>query len=176
MTKPDSVTQNRVLVLFDEHRQNPSAPFDESHFLDYLVDPPKVLGGFQNSFSALRRYNKFLEAMQLEYSIYFSVKDRDTNFSVENFVSRIERLRRNPNASARSLSNAIKHSDAPIFVFGNLISVAVLFAVSGMPLVYVLLATVLVLNVLGARFIARSRRYQQRLLKAISESKSGGGA
>jgi hypothetical protein len=177
MIKPDSEIQNRVLVLFGEHRESPLAPFDESHFLDYLVDPPNSLGGFRNSFSALRRYNKFLDAIQLDFSIYFSGKDRETNFGVEKFVFRIEQLRRNPNSSARSLSNAIKHSDTPIIVFGNLISVVVLFAVSGIPLVFfVLLAAVLVLNVLGARFIARSRRYQQRLLKAISECKSGGGA
>ena len=174
---PDSVTRNRVLVLFDEYRQSPLAPFDESHFLDYLVNPPKSPGGFRNSFSALRRYNKFLDAIQLEFSIYFSVKDRDTNFSVEKLISRIEQLRRTPNASAQSLSNAMEHSDSPIFVFGNLIAVAILFAVSGIPSVfYVLLAAVLVPNVLGARFVARSRRYQQKLLKSISESISGGGA
>lgn len=172
MSESESKTTERVLKIFDNCREEPTAPFDQSHFLDYLTEPPKKLGGFRDSFTALRRYNKFVDAVQLEFTVHFSVKDRDTNFSVDSFASRVEELRRNPNGSLRSQANAMKHSDSGLFLFGNIFAAAVLWLTFRLPIIFYPLATLAVtLNLLAVRFMLRSRQYHEQLRTALVERK-----
>jgi hypothetical protein len=98
--------KERVLRLFERHRKTPGAPFDESHFLDYLLARPKRRHAVYNSFTGLRRFNAFIDAVQLEFSVFFSVKDREANYSLQKFVERVGQLKSSPRSSLASLRNS----------------------------------------------------------------------
>src|SRR5262245_36245708 len=85
-----SADRARILTLFEQHRARPGTPYDESHFLDFLLPDPQRKHAVHGSFRGLRRYNAFIDDVQLEFAICFSLKDRETDFSVDRFVARVE--------------------------------------------------------------------------------------
>ena len=109
-------TRQVVLRLFEAHRETPGAPFEEGHFLDFLLSDPHKTGSVKNSFRGLRRYNAFIEQLQLELGVFLSVKDYDTGFSLQKFVDRVEGLRRRPASSLASLHGPMKGKIGAIFV------------------------------------------------------------
>jgi hypothetical protein len=94
-----------VPVLFERHRKTPGAPFDESHFVDYLLAQPKQSRAVYNSFSGLRRYKAFVDEVLLKFSICLSIQDRDANYSLEAFVKRLIALQHSRRSSLASLHN-----------------------------------------------------------------------
>ena len=91
--------RERVVALFEKHRQTPGASFDESHFLDYLLADPKRRQAVFRSFRGLRRLDAFIRAVQLEFFICFSADDRRSNYPLPDFVHRIAVLRESPRSS-----------------------------------------------------------------------------
>jgi hypothetical protein len=61
-----------------------------------------------NSFKGLRRYNAFLNDIQLEFGICFSGADFDANYSLPRFVARIAELQASRRSSLNSLRTARK--------------------------------------------------------------------
>lgn len=110
----------KVLQLFESHREAPGAPYDERHFLDFLLADGANRGVY-NSFKGLRRFNAFWDEVQYEYAIYFSIKDRDANYSLERFVQRIEELIEKPNSSLAALRKPMKGYVEGIVVVGPLL-------------------------------------------------------
>ncbi|KPF69444.1 hypothetical protein IP84_06290 [beta proteobacterium AAP99] len=53
----------------------------------------------------MRRYNRFIDDLQLEFGVCFSLADFETNHSLESIVHRIAYLVANPRGSRRSLAN-----------------------------------------------------------------------
>ena len=102
------VTEHLIRELFERHRAIPGAPLDESHFLDYLIPNPNSIGAVRNSFLGLRRYNAFVDEVQLQFNICFSVSDFESNYSLPQFVSRVAELQRSPRGSIASLRNQRK--------------------------------------------------------------------
>src|SRR5688572_14968620 len=98
----------RVVELFESHRERPGTPFDATHFLDFLLAEPKGKGAVRNSFGGLRRFNAFIDAVQLEFAVYFSIKDRESNHSVDGFAARVEELMASPASSLASLRNQVQ--------------------------------------------------------------------
>jgi hypothetical protein len=97
--------REEILTIFERHRQTPGAALDESHFSDYLLADPKGNRSVHNSFRGLRRYNAFIEEVQMHFAIYLSIKDWEANYSLERFVQRVSELqfsRRSSLASFRS--------------------------------------------------------------------------
>jgi hypothetical protein len=97
--------REQILSIYNRHRSVPDALFNEDHFLDYLVTAPSGKGSIHNSFRGLHRYNAFINEVQYEYGVCFSLKDRDSNYSVEQFVARVNELRQSRRGSLRSLNN-----------------------------------------------------------------------
>jgi hypothetical protein len=123
------VTINAVLELFEKHRKVPGSEFDQEHFFDFLIKAPKGKGTFRNSFSGLRRFNAFWDEVQLKFGVCFSIKDRDSSYSLNDFCARIEELQKSKRSSKDSLRNRAKYGfEWNIFVFCNvvLIGLAVL--------------------------------------------------
>jgi hypothetical protein len=99
------VTRDYVLATFERFRAVPGAHFDESHFLDYLLASPNAKGEIRNSFAGLRRFNRFMDRVEIELGICFSQADLERPFSVDGFVERASALQSSPNGSLASLKN-----------------------------------------------------------------------
>lgn len=107
-TRRELHIRNRVIQLFEMHRATPGAPFDESHFLDFLLADPKAKGAIRNSFRGLRRFNLFLDEVQLELGVCFSIRDREANYPLDKFVARTLQLQQSRRSSLTSLQNQMK--------------------------------------------------------------------
>lgn len=128
----NEATINTVLELFEKHRKLPGEEFDPEYFFDFLVREPKGKGAFRNSFRGLRRFNAFWDDVQLRFGVCFSVKDRETDYSLERFCERIEELQHSKRSSKASLRNRAKYGfEWSIFVFLNTILIGLAVAVSG---------------------------------------------
>ncbi|MBV6418121.1 MAG: hypothetical protein CMLOHMNK_02905 [Steroidobacteraceae bacterium] len=125
-----SELREKIVALFERHRVSPGDAFDPEHFLDFLIASPRAGRAVYNQFSGLRRFNRFIDAVQLECAVCFSRKDRDANYSLDKFVDRIEELQRSPRGSLASLRNQIKVGPEVNFVlFVNLILLSALVAI-----------------------------------------------
>lgn len=87
-------TRRRVLALFEKHRARPGAPYEERHFMEFLLPErmgrQTVTGGFQAS----RRLNAFMNDVQYEFAICFSARERHANHTLQGFVERVVELGR----------------------------------------------------------------------------------
>jgi len=92
----ESPTRNAIILAFDKHRAQPNTPFDDSRFLDFLIAKPGEKGCVRNSFRGLRRLNAFLNEIQYDYGVCFSLKDRETVYSLDNFIASIIALQKSP--------------------------------------------------------------------------------
>ena len=166
----DTTTQDRILALFEKHRATPGAPYDESHFLDFLLAKPKGKGALYNSFRGLRRFNAFLDEVQYEFAICFSIKDREANYSIEKFVARVDALERSPRSSLASLKNQMHgHSGLNIVVFVNLFLLGPAIGARKYPWALgCALGIIALVNLAFFRFHHRERTYKARLLARIT--------
>lgn len=159
-------TQEDVLRFFEAHRATPGTPFDHSHFLDYLMAQPASVRAVYNSFSGLRRFNAFVDDIQLHFGICFSLADRDANYSLEKFSRRVEQLRASPRSSLASFRNQRRAGFGwSSIAFLNIIAVGVLFALGQFSgyLALLLALPVVLANALVVRLALRSRSYRQEL-------------
>ncbi len=170
---PAASERDRILELFERHRKTPGAPFEESHFLDYLLAAPKKRRAVYDSFPGLWRLNAFLDAVQSEFSICFSLKDREANHSLDGFVRRVAELGRNRRSSLASLrSRQMQPFGWSPVVFFNILGLsacAIAFRLS--PFLAGLLAVAIVLaNAAAVRAFVRERAYCRRLMAKIKGS------
>lgn len=98
-------TRQRILELFEKHRASPGAEFREEHFLDFLLANPSGKGAVHNSFRGLRRFNRFINEVQYEFGVCFSLTDFESTYSVDRLVERITELQRSRRGSLQSLKN-----------------------------------------------------------------------
>lgn len=173
-------TRKKVLSLFEAHRETPGAPFDESHFLDYLLANPRQNRAVNNSFKGLRRLNAFRDRLQYEFEIFFSVKDREANYSLDRFVERVEELKNNPASSLASLRSPMKGKVEGIVVVGPLLFWVPAFVFRE----HAVIASLLFVSGAGllgffVRVYWRERNYLNRLyvkIKTSSQSEAQQGA
>jgi hypothetical protein len=161
--------RTQILALFEKHRATPGATFDAEHFLDYLLPNPSAKGAYRNSFRGLRRFNAFVDAVQLECAVCLSQDDREKNYSVDRFVARLEQLQRSPRGSLASLRNQMRGGRNVTFaVIANLILLLALTALRTNPWMVAALAALLVaFNSWYVLFHVRSRRYRETLRQKI---------
>ncbi|MEM8888816.1 MAG: hypothetical protein AAGD28_12605 [Bacteroidota bacterium] len=100
--------QEKVLEIFQEHRQNPNLPFEEEHFLDFLLAKKIKAGSIRNSFRGLSRYNRFMEAIQLEFGICLKVEDKQKTYTLNEFVLKVEEMLANPKSSKAAMRYLLK--------------------------------------------------------------------
>jgi hypothetical protein len=104
-TDPTAAVRERVLQLFEQHRAKPGAPCDAAHFLDFLLPVPKKRRAVYDSFRGLRRFNAFIDSVQYEFAVCFSLKDREANYSLDAFVHRVMELQQSRRGSLMSLDH-----------------------------------------------------------------------
>ncbi|MBU0751118.1 MAG: hypothetical protein KJ696_03075 [Gammaproteobacteria bacterium] len=111
-----------MIELFEKHRAAPGAPYDEARFLDFLLSAPKTDRAVYNSFRGLRRFNAFIDDVQYEFAVCFSLKDREAHYSLAKFVDRVLELERSRRGSLASLRNQIRAGAGwQVLVFANLL-------------------------------------------------------
>jgi hypothetical protein len=162
-----------ILELFERHRETPGEPFDEARFLDHLLANPRRPRAVYNSFAGLRRFNAFIDAVQLELSICFSVRDREAHYSLAKFVERAGALKRSRRSSVASLRNQQAHGFGWGTVFWldvfALILLAMVLAVS--PALAALGGVLLVIANMGVlRLYLRDRANHRRLAAQLQGS------
>lgn len=100
--------RKKIIELFEKHRATPGAPCDEAHFLDFLLAKPKSKRAVYNSFGGPRRFNAFVDDVQYEFAVCLSMKDRNENYPLAKFVSRVLELQKSRCGSLKSLDNQVK--------------------------------------------------------------------
>jgi hypothetical protein len=168
----DSASRQKILAVFERHRQMPGAPFDESHFVDFLIASPKAKHAVHDSFAGLRRFNAFIDEVQYEFAVCFSLKDRDADYSLAQFVERIEELQNSRRGSLASLSNQERAGAGwNVVVVVDFILVLAGIAVRDHPWVFALV--LLVAFVVNVGFFVRARKagaYLRRLRARIEQN------
>ncbi len=167
MSESSEPIRKVVLDLFERHRAVPGAPFEEETFLCYLLPKPNLPS---YSFAGLRRFNRFIDAVQLKCSVCFSLEDRESNYSLDRFVGRIVDLRRSKRSSLASLRNQERHGFGwqVVVIFNFLAALLCTFAFRHIPSAgWLLLMLIAVANVLVTRFYFQQRKYMRRLRNQI---------
>ena len=168
----DSTSRQKVLAAFERHRQTPGAPFDESHFVDFLIASPKAKHAVHNSVGGLRRFNAFIDEVQYEFAVCFSLKDRDADYSLAQFIERIEEMQKSRRGSLASLSNQERAGPGwNVVVVADLVLVLLGIGIRGhlWGLALILLVA-LVANVGFFVFARKSCAYLRRLRARIEQS------
>lgn len=163
------LTREYVLSKFEKCRATPGAPFEESHFLDYLLANATGKGKVRNSFAGLRRFNRFVDSIEAGLGICFSQSDLERAFSVDEFVERIDALRASPKGSLASLKNRERAGAGwtPI-VFLNFLLLCIGLGFRSVPAVVVsVLAIAIAASAAFAMFAVRHRRHLARLRQRV---------
>jgi hypothetical protein len=167
------LTRDQALAAFERFRAVPGAPFEESHFLDYLVANSARRGSTSNG-EGRRRLIDFIEAIQLEYGICFSLADLDRSFSLDAFVERanvLQASRRGSLASLKTQERADPGWTAVVLLDLILVGISVHFRSTPVVPVILLFLAVL-LSAAFAVFANRNRRYLVDLRNRIESNTS----
>jgi hypothetical protein len=169
--------REKVVALFERHRATPGAPYEADHFLDFLLAKPRRKRAVYNSFRGLRRFNAFIDEVQLEFGICFSLKDREANYSLDRFVERVVTLERSRRSSLASLGNQMKAGPGrtAMFVAGFALLVVAIWLHRHSWAVGALVAVGSVIGIWFARFSRQVRTYQATLLARIGRVDEEGG-
>jgi hypothetical protein len=158
----------KVVELFEKHRATAGAPYDEQHFLDFLLPSPGQARAVYNSFRGLRRFNAFIDEVQLEFAICFSLKDRDASYSLPRFVDRVIELERSRRASLASLKNqATAGAGWQILVVADILLLIVAAWLRTPWAIATLLVIALAANAAFVSFVRKQRAYLARLRDRI---------
>ena len=161
--------RTKVVELFERHRATPGAPYEEQHFLDFLLASPGQVRAVYNSFRGLRRFNAFVDDVQLEFAICFSMKDRDANYSLPKFVDRVVELEKSRRGSLASLKNQTRAGAGwhVVFLANLLLLIIGVWLRTDTWAVAILFVLAVSLNVLFVRFARKERAYLAQLQARI---------
>lgn len=165
----DARARDRIIELFEKHRATPGAPYDDDHFLDFLLANPKSRRAVYNSFRGLRRFNAFVDEVQFEFAVCLSMEDREANYPLSRFVSRVLELRKSRRGSLKSLDNqANAGAGWQVLAGANfilLIAAALLRDTSWA--IAAIIGIAVFLNAWFFRFVWRAKAYLARLRSRI---------
>jgi hypothetical protein len=159
----------KIVELFERNRATPGAPYDEQHFLDFLLPAPRRPRAVYNSFRGLRRFNAFIDEVQLEFAICFSLKDRDANYPLPRFVDRVIELERSRRGSLVSLKNQARAGAGwQVLIFANVVLLIIgVWLRTETWAIATLLVLALALNAAFVRFAQKRRAYLAQLQNRI---------
>jgi hypothetical protein len=100
---------------------------------------------------------------------FLALKDRDRNYSLNEFVARIEELKKNPKSSKAALRHQMKFGfEWNIFVFMNLILFSILIiTLKWLPAAAIILSIATFANYKYLTFYFREKRYKEKLWKKL---------
>lgn len=161
--------RHKIIELFEKHRATPGAPYDEAHFLDFLLANPPSRRAVYNRFDGLRRLNAFIDEVQYEFAVCLSMNDRDANYPLAKFVSRVLELQQSRRGSLKSLSNQEKAGAGwPVMVLADFVLAIAASALKNTPwAIAAIVGIAVLLNVWFLRFAWQGRRYLAALRTRI---------
>jgi hypothetical protein len=164
--------RDKVVALFEKHRIKPGTPYDEDHFLDFLLHEPKKKRAVYNRFRGLRRFNAFIDEVQYEFAVCFSLKDHDANYSLDKFVDRVKELETSHRSSLASLSNQIQAGPGWNFVVivNFILLVVAIWLRNSTWAIVALIGAAAFLNGWFLWFSRRTKTYHARLLTRIEDT------
>ena len=164
--------REQIIATFESHREDPKAPYSEDHFLDFLLRSPVRKGSVRDSFGGLRRFNAFIDQVQLDFSICFSLKDLEANYSLDKFAARVAELQESPRSSLASFKNQTRAGFGwPVVAIGDGILVLLsLLLRQHVILLFVCISLLVLLNVIVVVFFMRHQRYRKRLEKQLLQA------
>ena len=175
MELSDEYVRDRLLQIYADHRQAPEAPFDEDRFINHLLEPPAGRRQIGDSFAGTRRHVRFVYAVQAEFAVFFSNRDWETDFSLDQLVDRIRKLRSNPSGSMRSMKNARASYDVNVVIVLNVLVLSLAAISHGIRWLFAVLVVVwVVMNSWMVWFYRREKRYLDDLevkILALSSQK-----
>ena len=165
----ESSHRSKVIQLFEKHRAIPGAPYDEDHFLDFLLANPEKTRAVYDSFRGLKRFNAFIDDVQYEFAICFSLKDREANYALTQFVDRVIELQRSRRGSLASLKNqAGAGSGWRVLIIANFaLLIAGIWLKSSSGAIAALTGVAVLLNAWFIRFAWRANAYLEKLRSRI---------
>lgn len=87
--------KNKILEIFKTERSNSLAEFNDSHFMDFLTNPSHQTNTIKNSFRGVRKYYRFMDKLELEFGVCFSLSDLDKYYSVDKLTKKVlERIKK----------------------------------------------------------------------------------
>lgn len=161
--------RQRILDLFEKHRATPGAPFEEAHFLDFLLPNPAQKRAVYDSFRGLRRLNAFLDDVQDDFTVCLSIADRTDNLSLTKLVDRVQQLEQSPRGSLASLKNRVAAGPGwKVLIVADLLIALLVMMFRHSPIGLGLVAVVaLLVNGAFLRMHFRDRAYHARLRQKI---------
>ncbi len=169
----DTEVKEKILILFQNDRQRPNTFFDESHFLDFLTYPPHKKNSIKNSFKGVRKYYRFMDKLELEFEICFSLPDLDKYYSVDSLTTKIqERIqKRNGNIKILKRRNEEKESYLiEIILTSIIVATYVCLGFHWLSLVLTVIFGIVICWILGSKI--HNRQHNQKLsLKLLKKEK-----
>jgi len=77
-----------VLGIFEQVRQRPKEPYEPERLLAYLTEPAPAKGRrVADTFAGRRRFVRFMNAVQLELGICFTLEEWESGFGLDDMVT-----------------------------------------------------------------------------------------
>lgn len=161
--------KEKVLGIFHQHRQNPSLPFEEEYFLDFLLAKKIKQGSIRNSFRGLAKYNRFMESLQMEYSICLKVEDKQKNYSLDELVEKVEERLAHPKSSQAAMRYLLRRPfEWKLFLFLNAFLITVASLSYRLPFLFMLILMLLILvNGILINIHFREKRFAKNLAEKV---------
>ena len=81
---PAGELRNVILGIFEQARQSPNAPYEPERLLAFLTEPPAQKGRrVADTFAGRRRLVRFMNAVQLELRICFTLDEWERGFGLD---------------------------------------------------------------------------------------------
>lgn len=162
--------KEKILEIFKEERQKPDLYFEESHFLDFLTFPAHQKDNIKNSFKGVKKYNQFMDRLELEFEICFTFPDRDKFYSVDKITKKVvERIgKRRGNIMIIKQRNAEKETYyIEIFIISLLALIYYLCGVNIFSVMMTLVLGYVTYWILNSKISSRQhdRRLKEKILK-----------
>jgi len=161
--------RDKVHEIFQEHRQDSNLPFKEEYFLDFLLAKEIKAGSIRNSFRGLARYNRFIEAIQLEFGICLKVEGKQKSYALDEFVERVEEMRANPKSSKAAMRYLLRRPfEWKLFLFLNAFLILAASFFYGIPFLFIIILMLLMLtNGILINIYLRDKRFAKNLAEKV---------
>jgi hypothetical protein len=94
--------RTRLLSIFEQARQSPGAPYEPERLLAFLTEPPALEGRrVADTFAGRRRFVRFMNTIQLESGICFTLEEWDRGFSLEDLAKLVAAKMAKPDQGLR---------------------------------------------------------------------------
>ncbi len=91
-----------ILGVFEKARQRPNTPYEPERLLAFLTDPPLPKGRrVADTFAGRRRFVRFMNALQLELGVCFTLDEWERGFGLDDLVRLAEAKTARPSQGLR---------------------------------------------------------------------------